>query len=459
MSLVKLKIRTPCLNEGRDLEVDPEWTVGQLKELIGREWPSQPKPSDQRLIYAGKLLDRDCCVLSTILRTEMNDEHTLHILLKSLQYTPPTNTNAGLRHRTTAAPAASLQRPAESAAAPADQSGNAAAVNANVNVPAVNSGNATSPEWEVYQQQMAQYYARYIQYMQYYMQHHQQNQWNGTAAAPEVGHQQAQLNQGVAAAPLAAAALAAQLQHQQQHAAGMQGAGVAQHAPAARPAAPMADNVAPPDNLGNANNVMMNAGAAVGAVQEGDEEDGFNGGRRDIFDWFQVLFRVLVIFSVLYSYSSFSRFALIAMIAIIVYFYKSAVVGHRNPADLNHQRPAPNPQPAAVNPLPAAANPQQGEANPQQAVVNQQQVAVNQQQVAVNQQQQAGVEQEERDSDDSDDSEEAVNEEVELQPQLAAITARVAREGAAGSWYETVITFVTTFFTSIVPDNNDPQVF
>merc|ERR1712029_375962 len=180
----------------------------------------------------------------------------------------------------------------------------------------------------------------------------------------------------------------------------MQAAGVAQHAPAARPAAPMAEgNVAAADNLGNANNVMMDAGAAVGAVQEGDEEDGFNGGRRDIFDWFQVLFRVLVIFSVLYSYSSFSRFALIAIIAIIVYFYKSAVVGHRNPADLNHQRPPANPQPAAVNPLPVDAN----------------------------QQQQASVEQQERDSDDSDDSEEAVNEEVELQPQLAAITARLAR--------------------------------
>jgi len=62
---VKIKIRTPCLNEGRDLSVDPQWTVGKLKSQIAQDWPNQPKPSDQRLIYSGKLLNDiwpcSCC--------------------------------------------------------------------------------------------------------------------------------------------------------------------------------------------------------------------------------------------------------------------------------------------------------------------------------------------------------------------------------------------------------------
>jgi len=183
-------------------------------------------------------------------------------------------------------------------------------------------------------------------------------------------------------------------------------------------------------NLGNNDNVMMNAGAAVGAVQEGDEDE--VPGQRDIFDWFYVLSRVLIVFSVFYSYSSLSRFALIAMIAIIVYLYKSVVNGNQRP-DLN--------QPRAANPPPAAPNQQQAAVDQQQAAVEQQpRVATGNQEEAANQQQAAA------------------DGEPELQPQPAAVTAR-AEAPAGGAWYDMAITFVTTFFTSIVPDNNDPQVF
>ena len=61
------------------------------------------------------------------------------------------------------------------------------------------------------------------------------------------------------------------------------------------------------ENLGgDAPNVMMNAGAGgIGAMED---EDDLNGGQRDILDWCYVVTRVLVLFSVVYFYSSLARY-------------------------------------------------------------------------------------------------------------------------------------------------------
>ena len=63
------------------------------------------------------------------------------------------------------------------------------------------------------------------------------------------------------------------------------------------------------ENLNGVNgvepNVMMNAGAGgIGAMEDEDE---LNGGQRDILDWCYVVTRVLVLFSVVYFYSSLAR--------------------------------------------------------------------------------------------------------------------------------------------------------
>ena len=84
-------------------------------------------------------------------------------------------------------------------------------------------------------------------------------------------------------------------------------------------------------------------------MEEGDEDDldGPNGGRRDIFDWFYVLSRVLVLFSVVYSYSSLGRFALIAAVAVVVYFYKFAQQGQQQNQNNQQQNNNNNNQAAA----------------------------------------------------------------------------------------------------------------
>jgi hypothetical protein len=68
-------------------------------------------------------------------------------------------------------------------------------------------------------------------------------------------------------------------------------------------------------------NVVLNANAgALGAIGD-DEEDGLNG-ERDILDWFYIATRVLLLFSIVYLYSSFSRFLLVAGVALIIYLYQ-----------------------------------------------------------------------------------------------------------------------------------------
>ena len=59
-----------------------------------------------------------------------------------------------------------------------------------------------------------------------------------------------------------------------------------------------------------------------------EDEDDMNGGQRDVLDWCYVVTRVLVLFSVVYFYSSLARFALAAGLGIIFYLYNNGFFGH-----------------------------------------------------------------------------------------------------------------------------------
>ena len=58
-----------------------------------------------------------------------------------------------------------------------------------------------------------------------------------------------------------------------------------------------------------------------------EDEDDMNGGQRDVLDWCYVVTRVLVLFSVVYFYSSLARFALAAGLGIIFYLYNNGFFG------------------------------------------------------------------------------------------------------------------------------------
>merc|ERR1711894_572961 len=91
-------------------------------------------------------------------------------------------------------------------------------------------------------------------------------------------------------------------------------------------------------------------------------EDNMNGGQRDILDWCYVVTRVLVLFSVVYFYSSLARFALAAGLGIIFYLYNNGFFGQR---DNNNE------QNAAVNEVRQVAGAAGGEENQNENEANQ----------------------------------------------------------------------------------------
>ena len=76
-------------------------------------------------------------------------------------------------------------------------------------------------------------------------------------------------------------------------------------------------------------NVKKNNHETILILGAMEDEDDINGGQRDVLDWCYVATRVLVLFSVVYFYSSLARFALAAGLGIIFYLYNNGFFGQR----------------------------------------------------------------------------------------------------------------------------------
>lgn len=113
---VKLNVRTPSLS-GQDLELECalDWSVLTLKQEIEVKFETHPKPQDQRLVYAGKMLEDDC-LLAHVLR--MDDEelksHTVHLVCRQTALPKKPEETTGLRHRQKNAPRETMPHAATS---------------------------------------------------------------------------------------------------------------------------------------------------------------------------------------------------------------------------------------------------------------------------------------------------------------------------------------------------------
>ena len=95
MAIVKINIKTPCQeSEDQELEAPLNWSVKDFKIEIEKRWPNHPRPADQRLVYAGKLL-QDESILSDILRQdeELNC-YTMHLICRQNSFTPSNSTGS-----------------------------------------------------------------------------------------------------------------------------------------------------------------------------------------------------------------------------------------------------------------------------------------------------------------------------------------------------------------------------
>jgi len=360
-------------------------SVKDVKLQIEREWESHPQPSDQRLVYAGKLL-QDSSILEEVLRLsdarDENDAFTIHLVCRITKAKAKSEVRQRLVEQT------KPESPSTQSAERPQQMSNP--------YPMAN------PEQAALMQQM---YVNYInQYMQYLQSMGVTPNWPPTATQSLIEHTN-QINEEARQVPAVFDPVAA---------AAVAGA-VANNLPA-EPAQPIVHQEVqqgqqqqqPIGDAANLGNAVMNAGGGAGGIAGAmEDEDDLNGGQRDILDWCYVVTRVLVLFSVVYFYSSLARFALAAGLGIIFYLYNNGFFGQRNDNNEN--------QNAAVNEVRQVAGAAGGEANnpnPENPVENN-----------------------------------AAEEENAAHAETPAPPPHVLNVMA---------TFVTTFFTSLMP--NDPQI-
>jgi len=101
MAKVSLVIKNPG-NQSIDFrtEIELSKTVGDLKQLIAQQYPNNPAPQAQRLIFSGKLLE-DSNVLTDLLKQhDTSFPQTFHLVVKTQPAQPPqpapTPVNAGM---------------------------------------------------------------------------------------------------------------------------------------------------------------------------------------------------------------------------------------------------------------------------------------------------------------------------------------------------------------------------
>lgn len=412
------------------IECQGTWTVKKLKAHLAEVYPCKPREHQQKIIFSGRLL-QDHLVLKDVLRSfDPSCPTTVHLVCSpgvdskepspgpesgatASSTTATTTASSGVRRRTTATTASTT---ANTGSGPSTSS-----VTSN-QVPSTHAQTPSAwqypPNWnmEAYNSWAQQYYNTaqqrqqqrsssgsptgdymnmYHQYWQYYMyMQYAQYMHASSSAVPQ--------NNPPTAPPTAVVA-------------------DEENAPAA--AEPRvnvnnenADAAAPPQAVG--------AAGGGGAMFEDDEDDGRN---RDWLDWLYVGSRLGVLLSIIYFYSTVGRFMLVFGFCFLVYIVRNHLYANRNNRhrrninaanDVGEAQAAEAPVAAAVAPGvdPGARDPAPAaEAAPANAAVEPEQPG-------------------RANNDDADDD-----------------TPQVIPPAEGPSAWNVVLTIITTFFSSLVP--------
>ncbi|XP_048752904.2 homocysteine-responsive endoplasmic reticulum-resident ubiquitin-like domain member 2 protein [Ostrea edulis] len=300
---VTLVIRAPNQRiEDHTVECMLGWTVKKLKKHLEVVYPSNPKETQQRLIYSGKLLADEMTLKDIIIQNEERLHHTVHLVcspsvdnsfiesrnhpeksvnsnISSTYTTSNVHSSEGLRHR--------LHQDQTSQPSTTASFGSTNSTSQPPPMMMPNSpGVALTPEQ--YMMMMQNYYYQMnTQYMQYYQTGTYQPMNGSVVSEQETEAPRENVQQ----------------------------------APAARP-----------DNA----NLVMNAQGGM----EDDDDDEF--GQRDWLDYVYTFSRFLVLISIVYFYSNFTRFLAVAAFFFLVYLYQTGWfnVRRRNPEPENEDNPA-----------------------------------------------------------------------------------------------------------------------
>lgn len=286
------------------------WTVGKLKTHLSNVYPSKPLTKDQRLVYSGRLLP-DHLQLKDVLRKQ-DEYHMVHLVCASR--TPPTSPEPSTGRGSRAALASS-------SSSSSDQSGSTTPSSSQETLPLAASSSSEGLRQRALPQ--AQTDPAQSRQFPYVMQGNVDNQLPGQAVP-------AGIPVYPAFSPLHM--LWWQQLYAQQYYMQYQAVVSAQATPNANPAQPApsqplnlahapgeepppAPNLVAQENRPMNENVQMNAQG--GPVL--NEED-FN---RDWLDWMYTFSRAAILLSIVYFYSSFSRFIMVMGAMLLVYLHQA----------------------------------------------------------------------------------------------------------------------------------------
>lgn len=276
--------------EDQTIQCELTWTINKLKQHLSEVYPSKPPKHEQKLIYSGQLLN-DSATLKDVLRQyEGQETHTVHLVCTP-KHMKSTTTNPQMNQSNPTQPTAQ-----NTSQVPLN--------NPQINRVSTENNTSTSPPQRVpnagpwgppmdanqYAMQLAWMQQAYIQYMTQYMQ---------LAASSYAG-----------GAPIGTANV---------------GETVAQPNP----------------------NVPDQAAAAApqpAPVRDVDNPD------RDWLDIFYMLSRAMVLFSVVYFYSSPLRFICVLFLGLSLYLYQIGFFRNINNNNNNNNTTVPPEQQAAATP-------------------------------------------------------------------------------------------------------------
>lgn len=250
------------------------WTVKKLKNHLAEVYPSKPKEVHQRLIYSGKLL-QDHLLLKDIIRQDNEQtHHTVHLVCS--QQESQETVHVAPQSVSTASPTVTTMPNTDGlryrGTTPNNYYGGIPNTTSPVDQPQMPP--QTGMTQEQYMMMMQTYYNQMAaQYMQYYQTGVFPNMANIQIAAPD-----------------------AMLQNPQQI---------------------QPNNI--PNRQEDNQNVILDARGRV--VENVDNDDEF--GQHDWLDYVYTFSRFMVLISIVYFYSNFTRFAIVALFFFIVYLYQT----------------------------------------------------------------------------------------------------------------------------------------
>lgn len=316
-SPVTLVIKAPNQKyEDQTINCFLNWTVERLKSHISNVYPSKPLSKDQRLVYSGRLL-QDHLQLRDVLRKQ-DEYHMMHLVCTS--HSPPASPMP--RSPSTASSSASDSSSSDSAG-----STSPATTPNQDSQPAPSSSSSVPGSYDG------------LRYRGGFPQYNPQSpagvpQWPDGAQVPLQGHLPANMPPHPMYMPMQM--LWWQQMYARHYYMQYQAAVAASQPPTTSPPSspsssphrpaqpneavqpPLGPNPAPnplPENQPANPNIQMNAQG--GAVLNDDELN------RDWLDWLYTVSRAGVLLSIVYFYSSFSRFVMVVGAMLLVYLHQA----------------------------------------------------------------------------------------------------------------------------------------